>query len=444
MKKIFLNTIFSVFALMVSLQTMAQVKEPTDPKLREMLVKQRILYKNAMQDKKYQDAANHLGWILKNVPDNAPYHYQVASDVYPKLIAELKDEKMIKAYQDTFLMSYDNYVKYFPNDKAGKPQEGTQMNYKGHYAYEYLSVRPEAVETLNNLFKKIIELNGNNTFAGNLYYAMDVTCTALANKKITDDAGFTQFEKISAVIEYNIKNNVAQKAQFEQSNELVTKKFTECFKAKITCDFIEKNLTKKYNETKSKEEAIKLSNYLSDADCTKSPLFAEIAEKLAKEDPSFDNFYKLYQMFDARGEATKAQEYFNKSQGLATTSAQKTKITKKLISNSEKAGNKAATRTYLLQLLALEPSSASNIYARIGDLYIGSPECGTKDAVEGRAYAIAAFNMYQKAGNSAKMSYAKKFYPSKADVFQSGKGGKSVTLNCWIGETVRIPLPKEL
>ena len=115
-----------------------------------------------------------------------------------------------------------------------------------------------------------------------------------------------------------------------------------------------------------------------------------------------------------------------------------------MISNSQKTTNKAATRTYLLQLLALEPASAGTIYASIGDLYIGSPECGTKDAVEGRAYAIAAWNMYQKAGNKTKMSYAKQFYPSKADIFQSGKGGKSVTLNCWIGETVRIPLPKEL
>ncbi len=444
MKKIFLNTIFSAFALMVSFQSIAQVKEPTDPKLREMLVKQRILYKNAMQDKKYQDAANHLGWIYKNTPDNAAYHYQVASETYPKLLAELKDDKMKKAYQDTFLMSYDNYVKYFPNDKAGKPQEGTQMNYKGYYAFEYLSVRPEATETLNNLFKKIIDLNGNNTFPGNLYYAMEATCKAMTEKKITDDAGFIQYEKINAIVEHNLKNNAAQKAQFEQASELLTKKFTDCFKAKITCEFIEKNLSKKYNETKSKEEAIKLSNYLSDADCTKSPLFAEIAEKLAKEDPSFDNFYKLYQMFESRGEAAKAQEYFTKSQGLATTVPQKTKITKKLIANSQKAGNKAVTRTYLLQLLALEPSSAGTIYASIGDLYISSSECGTKDAVEGRAYAIAAYNMYQKAGNSTKMAYARKFYPSKADVFQSGKGGKSVTLNCWIGETVRIPMQKEL
>ena len=444
MKKIFLNTIFSIFALMVSLQAMAQVKEPTDPKLREMLIKQRILYKNAMQDKKYQDAVNHLGWIYKNVPDNAAYHYQVAADTYPKLIAELKDEKIIKAYQDTFLMSYDNYVKYFPKDKAGKPQEGTQLNYKGYYAYEYLSLRAGTTETLNNLFKKIIELNENNTFAGNLYYAMEATCKAMAEKKITDDAGFAQYEKINAVIEYNLKNNAAQKAEFTQANDLIMKQFTECFKSKITCEFIEKNLTKKYNETKSKEEAVKLSNYLSEADCTKSPLFAEIAEKLAKEDPSFENFYKLYQMFEARGEATKAQEYFSKSQGLATTTPQKTKITKKLISNSQKTANKAATRTYLLQLLALEPASAGTIYASIGDLYIGSPECGTKDAVEGRAYAIAAWNMYQKAGNKTKMNYARQFYPSKADIFQSGKGGKSVTLNCWIGETVRIPLPKEL
>ncbi|MEJ0054858.1 MAG: hypothetical protein WDN75_03925 [Bacteroidota bacterium] len=52
---------------------------------------------------------------------------------------------------------------------------------------------------------------------------------------------------------------------------------------------------------------------------------------------------------------------------------------------------------------------------------------------------LAAYEMYQRAGNSALMSRAKAQFPSKEDIFLlNWLVGSSQKVGCWIGETVTL------
>ena len=63
------------------------------------------------------------------------------------------------------------------------------------------------------------------------------------------------------------------------------------------------------------------------------------------------------------------------------------------------------------------------------------PDCPYCD----RAVFIAAYAMYQKAGNSSAMANAKSQFPSQEELFlYNMEVGQSYTVGCWINETITL------
>lgn len=54
-----------------------------------------------------------------------------------------------------------------------------------------------------------------------------------------------------------------------------------------------------------------------------------------------------------------------------------------------------------------------------------------------RLVYLAAYDMYQRAGESSKMGRAKSQFPSKEELFTQGyEAGTTKTVGCWINESV--------
>ena len=59
--------------------------------------------------------------------------------------------------------------------------------------------------------------------------------------------------------------------------------------------------------------------------------------------------------------------------------------------------------------------------------------------VKDRGVFLAAYEMYQKAGDSQRMASAKAQFPSIEEIFNENmKEGESLTVGCWINETVKL------
>ena len=64
---------------------------------------------------------------------------------------------------------------------------------------------------------------------------------------------------------------------------------------------------------------------------------------------------------------------------------------------------------------------------------------GLESKVKDRGVFLAAYKMYKKAGNSSKMARAKAQFPSSEEIFTEGMTiGQSISVGCWIGETVTL------
>ena len=133
------------------------------------------------------------------------------------------------------------------------------------------------------------------------------------------------------------------------------------------------------------------------------------------------------------GNYDKAESLLKEGLPLATTTEQKTDISMLLGSIEVKKGNFSGARSLFLQ------SGSKEGLEKVGDLYYNSfDNCAKKQSVaEDRLVYIAAYEMYQKAGNSQLMSRAKAQFPSKEDIFLlNWQTGSNQRVGCWISETV--------
>lgn len=204
---------------------------------------------------------------------------------------------------------------------------------------------------------------------------------------------------------------------------------------------------KDYEQKKDDIDWIKsASNRLDAKDCD-SPLSNKLAVRLHELEPSSTSAYLLGKQAEAEGKASKALEYFNQAADLEKDNSKKSRIYYSIAENYRKKGSFGTARNYYNKMLEAKPS-AGIAYYKIGSMYADSANgCGTT-VFEKRAMYWLAADMMDKAarvdgtiaGNAraAAASYRGRA-PQKNDIFSEGMAGKTVTFNCWVGGSVRVP-----
>jgi tetratricopeptide (TPR) repeat protein len=185
---------------------------------------------------------------------------------------------------------------------------------------------------------------------------------------------------------------------------------------------------------------------LSGKDCD-TPLFFQMVQQLHRLQPSAKSAYYLGRLADKDGKGSKALEYYNQAADLETNNNDKAKIYYSIAENFRKKGSFGQARSYYNRMVEVKPS-AGIAYYKIAQM-IGSSanSCGStpfeKRAVNWKAaeYADRAARVDASLAGDARAaasSYRQRA-PSKGDIFNSGKAGQTVTFNCWVGGSVRVP-----
>ncbi|PKV48130.1 hypothetical protein ATE84_0119 [Aquimarina sp. MAR_2010_214] len=185
---------------------------------------------------------------------------------------------------------------------------------------------------------------------------------------------------------------------------------------------------------------------MSSKDCTDDPLFFKLVEALHKTEPSAKSAYYLGILALKDKKTTTALKYFNQSAELETKARDKAKVYFKIGEVMKRQGSKGKARSYYRKALKYRPSMGV-CYLRIASMIAGSANsCGT-DVFSKRAVYWLAENYARRAGkvDPSLKSTANKFAanyhakaPTKTDIFNNPEK-KSISIGCWIGETVRVP-----
>lgn len=435
-RSLFLFVFMALFVSLANAQAQPPAKgikggNPNDwpSEVREKFI---VLGDNATQ-KNYTTALPALEWLLANHPQLHKNVYIKGIQVYHGLARGAKDKDSKVKYQDKAMDLYDQRIKYFGN-------EAKVLAYKAYYAPYYWTGR--RTEDLYKLYEKIVKLNGNKTEANVVTHYMGIAAAKKKANQLTEDQILNLHEQLTKIADANTgdKWDKAKQALNAHLAGVIT----------MNCEFVYKFYVPKYkadpDNVKMIEQVlarmIQASKNAKEGEerCTKKPLFLELAEKLFKKKPTYGRAMNLVNAY--RDDKEKSKMYLEKAIELADTDAKKADGYLQMAGMQRGMGAYGAARKSAFTAAKLNPSTAGKAYNMVAYMYLASGKScnGTnpKNPCHAKAVYIAAYNMFQKAGNTSGMANARKYFPTKEEVFTHSMAGKAVNVGCWIGETVTI------
>lgn len=386
------------------------------------------LYTDAYKSRDFAGALNHLTWLHENAPDLNSSIYINGQKIYEGLANQEQDPDKKLAYQEKAVEMYDLRIKYFN-------KEANVLNRKASTAYKYFRSTPDKYLELLETFEKALELNGSNFFDGNTIAYMDIIRRyKRGGGDFTDDDILERYDKISQVLSSKQGDNI--KTMQNKIDEMLLEIIT------VDCNYIETNLGAKLKAEPDNIKVAKRIIQLSlSGKCADSEVFMTAAKTLFDAEPEFGMAKVIALKCKGKGDNACTLDYLNRALDLTENNQEKGEVYLILGAMQVSSGAKSMARTYFRKAASADPSQIGKAYTSIGNLYFNSiRDCRAgKSKVEDRGCYMAAYKMYKKAANNSGMARAKQQFPLKEEVFLEGKSvGDSMTVGCWIGETVTI------
>ncbi|TVZ53099.1 hypothetical protein [Dokdonia sp. Hel_I_53] len=205
---------------------------------------------------------------------------------------------------------------------------------------------------------------------------------------------------------------------------------------------------KDFDDMKNDKEWIKkAAGRLAGKDCTDTDLFKQLVENLHRLDPSAKSAKYLGILAGKRGDSREEARYYQEAIDLETDPKERANAYYRLALQAKKSGSYGKARGLFNKALS-EDGSLGQAYLNIASMYAASANnCGNSTFDKRAVYWLAA-STAERAGrvspslsgtaNKTAASY-RALAPSKADIFSSNKSGQTISIGCWIGQSVRVP-----
>ena len=401
---------------------------PEDRKTAEEKV---ALYTDAMKTNNYQEAESHLEWLLTNSPELNPSIYINGAKIYEELAEKAQGEER-QQYIDKTMEMYDKRMEYFGETPA-------IVDRKLNTAFKLMYKDKSKHEALYEMFQQSFDKHGSKSAYYNILPYMNLARLNYQAGNITTDDVLNVHEQLTGIIDEKLaagKNEEKLEETKEKADALLISTVD------LTCDQIDSKFGKQLeNNPENIELAEKILKLLLNFKCSGTDLFMKVAMISAEANPNAAMFKIIGERMMAEDKPDSAEIYLNKAIELETDPGKKAELYYDLANINYKKGNKAASRDFALKAVEADASVKEKAYTLIGHMYMDSFEQCKKgeNMVDDRAVFLAAYDMYQKAGNTEGMANAKEQFPSKENIFNYNiKAGDSVSVGCWINTSTTV------
>ncbi|GAA0877525.1 hypothetical protein GCM10009119_04930 [Algoriphagus jejuensis] len=386
-------------------------------------------YVDYMKSEQFVEATKPLNWLLVNTPELNESIYINGVTIYKGAADKTTDEAKKVAYQDSVMTIYETRGELYNN-------EAKWIENKAYFGYLFFKSDKDKIPGVILDFEKAIELNGNiNHQLVGAYFDLIYRNNAY-NKAYSGE---------QVLAKYEMANGLLNKSEAEGKDVTSSRNLLEQVLVNmelIDCDFIENTMGPKLAADPGNEElADQIFKYSVQYKCFSTNSFMQALELIDSKKPTFATSQVRAMRYMASGDFDKAEPVLEKALTLAENPKQKAEIHMELAKIHTKAGRKSQARASAKEAAGLDAELTASAYGLIGDLYMSaSNDCrgGTSRAKDYSIF-IAAYNAYQKAGDSRGMGEAKARFPSKEELFTEGlQVGSSISTGCWIGESVTL------
>lgn len=320
-------------------------------------------------------------------------------------------------------------------DKAFK-KDPNSLNAKSLYTYFYLLV--ELQDAGKRDLQDVFDLYDKVT--GKLEEQENETAEGLAKLIEKQDAG----EELTAKEKERLNAYEINLKAYSTVKGSINAKLGQ----RADCDNLIPLYSKDFDAKKTDTEWLKrVNSRLSGKDCTDDPLFVKVSEALHKLEPSASSAYSLGQLAESKGDMSKAMQYYNQAAELQKDPSVRANIYYRIANNMKSKGQFGQARNMYRKALDARPSYG-RAYLQIANMIASSANNCGETAFEKRAVYWKAAEYADRAGrvdpslsstaNETAAAYRGRA-PQRSDIFQSDMQGKTISIGCWIGESVRVP-----
>lgn len=343
---------------------------------------------------------------------------------------EIADAKDKESKVNDLIRLYDQFDKYFPNNKNGNYEKRALALLKNKVG------KPEdLIFYLNQAFEKEKETFFNSQ-AIYTYFEMYFTHYKEHKSVISLNEFLDKYCAVSSLISENSKKFPFKKEEYNR----VSLGIDLLMQNVITKENIISYSQKKLEDNNSDFTWLEATSKSLSVLCKNNPVFGSVAAKLDEVKPSSSSAYYLATYNLNIGNQDKAIEFFKKSAELATDSLEKATIyysIATILSNSDKA----IAEKMVLNALASNPNNG-RYYIFLANLYANSVnDCGTNQNERNAIFKLAS-NTALKAveveprlkltADSMSAEYLKKV------LVDTDSKVKTVKIGCWIQQTIKF------
>lgn len=424
-----------LLCLIVAVSSYAQdLKLPDDPELASEARRRFALAVDNIGIKEYRDAANSINWLMKNAPGLYDGLYVNGYKAYEELAKGVSGADK-EALLDSMVICYQL------KDELYKLNTREQNNLAYRY-YKYWKTDKSKIMAGMAAYERAFATDANKVINNNIVSYMDMIRRAKAyGNDISAEKAIEVYFQINEVVDFKDNAN-ADHVKFDRYREALTGLLIQTVgEDKLTCEFINENLAPGLDQKEDLKLAKKVFGLLLSRECGNSPYFMKAATIIQNEEPTEGLAKVLAQRFAAAKDYDKAMELYQSAMELSTDNDKKAQLQFDMSRIYAQQGDKAAARKAALEAAKLDNELAKEAYTLVAGMYMNSfNDCSKKQSqIDDRAVFMAAYDMYQKAGDSAGMNNAKAQFPTVSDVFTANKKeGESVKVGCWIQVSTTI------
>lgn len=382
------------------------------------------------------DAIAPWRWVFFNCPMASQNTYIDGSNMIEYFMKKEKSEEIKDKYVDTLLLIHDQRIISFG-------REGYVLGRKGSDLIKY---RPDDYEEAYTIFKKSVEIQGNESESFVLAYYFRSATQMVDNEKIDKGTIVEIYDQVTQIVDFNLaatKNDPDASASWEN----VKGNIEVSFEPYATCEDLIGIYSVKFNQNPNDAELLKKITLMLDSkNCTDSQLFFDASVKLNEVEPSPNSSLMIAKMLIRKEQFTESLPYLENSLGIENDNT-KADIFLLMSNVYRQLKNFSMARKYALQVLDLNPNSGA-AYLTIGDMYASSAsDCGDNDLTKKAVY-WAAVDKYMRArqvdpeiaevAQSRISTYSQQFPSAETIFFYNFAEGDDYTVECWINEKTKI------
>lgn len=411
--------------------------------------------------KNYEGALPHYEKVVTDCPKFSLATYQYGTKMYTYFV-----KKGDKSKVNDLIKTYEDRMAYFPNKtKKGKTlasiaqvkydnKIGTKMQQFLAFdnAYKEDSETFTSPKSLYTYFSLAVDLyNSGEKEVEDVFDLYEVVLIKIITEESSLATKLTELiekqdsgVKLSSKEEKRVKGYEKNLVAYGKVKGSVDGKLGNLADCSNLIPLYHKNFEEKKGDIKWVKKA---AARMSFKECTEDDLFITLVEQLDKLEPSAETKLYLSQLEKNKGNISKSIAYLEESASMQENSLKKSRIYFRIGELKRKQGSFGSARSNYNKALQYDPSYG-RCYLRIALMYSkSSSNCGSS-VFEKRAVNWLAANMADKAARvdasiatearNAASSYRQRA-PSNSDIFSDGMAGKTISFNCWIGGSVKVP-----